>query len=140
MVINVIDVLRKRHIRSLILLVTTSMNIVMTVYAIKYIGMLGAAAATGFSLFVQTVLLNIYYSKKIGLRIGYLFAGSYRGILLPYVIATVGSSVIVYFLKNAYLQLFVGGIVFVSIFAVQFLLFGAEPNEKKIIRKFLFHR
>lgn len=139
-VINVIDVLRKRHIRSLILLITTSMNIVMTVFAIKYIGMLGAAAATGFSLLVQTVLLNVYYSKKIGLKIGYLFSISYKGILLPYIIATVGSSIVVYFLNNAYLQLFVGGMVFVTLFVVQFVLFGAEPNEKNIIRKFIFYR
>ena len=116
------------------------MNIVMTVFAIKYIGMLGAAAATGFSLLVQTVLLNVYYSKKIGLKIGYLFSISYKGILLPYIIATVGSSIVVYFLNNAYLQLFVGGMVFVTLFVVQFVLFGAEPNEKNIIRKFIFYR
>ena len=139
-VVDVIDVLRKRHVRSLILLITTSMNIVMTVFAIKNVGMLGAAAATGFSLVIQTALLNMYYSKKIGLKIRYLFAKSYKGILFPYIVATVGGSIVVCFLNNKYLQLFIGGIVFVAVFVVQFLLFGAEPNEKKMIRKFIFHR
>ena len=139
-VVNVIDVLRKRHIRSLILLITTTMNIVMTVFAIKYTGMAGAAAATGFSLIAQSIILNIYYIKKIKLNVLYLFAESYKGILIPYIIAAAGSMVTVRFFNSVYCQFFVGGAVFVVLFAVQYYLYGATPDEKKLIKKYLCHK
>lgn len=134
---NVLDVMRKRHVRSLILLGTTTINIILTIFAIKYIGMVGAAAATGLALILQTVLVNFYYSKKIGLSIGYLFKQSYEGLLIPYIAAACISLVVTSFLPNKYLQLFIGGIIFVAIFAVQYLTFGASSSEKAAIKKVL---
>ena len=139
-VVDVIDVLRKRHVRSVILLTTTIMNIVMTIFAIRYIGMVGAAIATGASLIVQTIILNVYYKKKIGLAVGYLFFKSYQGLLFPYVIAAAGSRLIVHFISNIYLKLFVGGGAFLLLFAAQYLLYGATDDEKKKIKEILCRR
>ena len=137
---NVLDVMRKRHVRSLILLGTTTLNIILTIFAIKYIGMVGAAAATGLALILQTILVNLYYSKKIGLSIGYLFGQSYKGLVIPYIAAACISLVITSFLPNKYLQLFIGGIVFVVLFAVQYFTFGASAAEKAAVKKFLGRR
>lgn len=140
-IVNVIDVLKKRLARSLILMVTTSLNIVLTIVAIKYIGMIGAASATAISLICQTIFLNVYYKKKIGIYIGHLFYQSYKGILPFLIIASIIDYIIVALINNVYCQLFIGGIVFVIIFAGLYMKFGMNEIEKntfnKVIKKFV---
>lgn len=132
-IINVLDVMNKRHMRSVILMVTTAANIGMTIVGIKMIGMLGAAIATGISLICQVILLNIFYSKKIGLPIIYLFKEAFKGILSPLIVSCVLAYIITSLFKNAYLQFSVGGLTFLAIFAVLYCSFGANKNEKDMI-------
>lgn len=129
-VINVIDVMRKRHVMSLILMITTSLNIVLTIVGIQTIGMFGAALATGVSLIGQTILLNIYYQKKIGLSIGLLIRKSVKGILPWLLLSTVLAFSVQYVIKVNWLAFLVGGFVFVISFALLFFAFGANENEK----------
>lgn len=109
--------------------------------AIKYIGMVGAAMSTAISLICQTILLNIYYKKKIGIYIGYLFYQSYKGILPFLIIADAIACIVIAFINNVYCQLFIGGIVFVMIFAGLYIRFGMNEIEKnifnKVIKKFI---
>lgn len=135
-IINVIDILRKRPIYSCILLITTVLNIALTVISIIYIGMVGAAAATGLTLIIQTIILNIYYKKKIGISVFYLYLKSYKGILPCLLFASVISILIIYLLDNILLQFFIGGIVFVISFFVPYYLFGMNDYEKNILKKY----
>lgn len=136
-VVNVIDVMRKRHVRSLILMITTALNIVLTIIGIKTIGMLGAALATGVSLIGQTILLNIYYQKKIGLRIGLLVKESFKGFVPCILLATIVSFAIQLIIKQTIWQLFIGGVSFVVVFAVSFLTLGANDIEKNKIKQIM---
>lgn len=134
-IINVLDVLNKRHVRSLILMITTAANIIMTIIGIKFIGMIGASIATGISLICQVILLNLFYSKKIGIPVIYLFRKSFKGILLPLIASCTGAFILVYYIENIYLQFFVGGLAFVLGFAVLFFVFGANNYERDMILK-----
>lgn len=137
-VVNVIDVLRKRHVRSLILMITTTLNIILTIVGIQKIGMLGAALATGISLIGQTVLLNIYYQKKIGLSIRLLISESFKGILFCLLTASISAFLIQLILDNIYFRFFTGGILFVAVFCVSFIKFAANNTEKEKIRQIYY--
>ena len=136
-IINILDVMNKRHIRSYILMITTFLNIVLTIFGIKYIGMIGAAIATAISLIGQTILLNIYYKKKIGIHVGYLFMESYRGILMPFLVAGIIAWLVKGLFRNVLLQFLIAGMAFVIIFSVLYILFGLNECEKKKLRSIM---
>ena len=129
--INVLDVLKKRIVRSFILLGTTILNIVLTVIFIKSIGIIGAVIATAIStLLGQVLIMNIYYDRKLGIKVMRLFAKSYKGILPIYIIASVISFIISRFINSVLLSFIIGGILFVGISTVLLLLFGFNESEK----------
>ena len=136
--VNALDVLKKRTVRSCILLMTTVLNVILTVVLIKRIGIIGAVIATAIATFLgQVLIMNIYYDKKLGIKVMRLFVKSYKGIIPIYIAA----SVIGYFasklISNVYLSFIVGGIIFVGLSVVLLPLFGFDPSEKKKAKSLL---
>jgi len=133
-VINVLDVLKKRHIRSIILTATTVLNFVLTILGIRYIGMMGASLATGIATLLQVIILNIYYQTKIEIDVLYLFRKGFAGIIPSMLVALVVALPMYFFIKNVYASFFVCGIVFILVFAFLYIFFGANDLEKEKIR------
>lgn len=134
-VINVLDILRKRHVRSMILMITTALNFVLTYFGIKYIGMFGAALATGIATLLQVIILNVYYQTKIRINILYLFKKSFSGII-PCMIASAAICIpIYYYVDNAIASFLSCGCAFLVSFALLSYAFGANSYEKEYIRK-----
>lgn len=132
-IVNILDVLRKRHVRSLCLGVTAVGNILLTIWWIKYWGMFGAAAATAvFTIIGQIILMNIYYKKAIHIDVMFLFGQSFKGILPSMIISCLGSAAVSYFIHNSFLSLLAGGVTFCVILAVCMLTFGANKAEKEL--------
>lgn len=131
-VINVLDILNKRQIRSYILMFTTVLNILLTIWIIDYWGFIGAAVATAFSLiFGQVILINIYYYKVLSINMLTFYRHSYKGIFLSEVFATgIGFGVSSLFANNI-LSFFLGGISFVISEMICLFKFGFNQNEKE---------
>lgn len=133
-VINVLDILNKRHIRSMILMITTALNFVLTIAGIKYIGMIGAAMATGITTLLQVIILNYYYQTKIDINVIYLFKKSFAG-LIPSMLAALLVTLPVYLLvQNVFVSFFACGVVFVVVFGILCGFFGTNDLEKKMIK------
>lgn len=135
-IINVVDVLRKRHFKVFISITTAIINLIMTFFGIKYWGLFGAALATGIATLLDTFFVNLFYVKVIKINVVRLFLESAKGILSYLLIATAVSFPVRYILDSVYLQFFVGGIVFCVVFALLFILFGSNESEKKKIETF----
>lgn len=130
--VNVLDVLKKRMIRSYILFGTTILNIFMTVYLIDEIGIIGAVIATAISVVIgQDIVMNIYYSKKIGIAISHLFAEAYRGLIPVEIIACIISTILAHFFRNDYISLFLGGATFIAFCLIGFVFYGFNSKEKE---------
>lgn len=130
-IVNVLDVLKKRIVRSLILLGTTVLNIALTVIFIKTIGIIGAVIATAIAtLLGQVLIMNIYYDRKLGIKVMRLFAKSYKGILPIFMVVSILSFIIARFIKNDILSFVIGGILFVVISLILLLVFGLNEIEK----------
>ena len=68
--INVLNYLNKRIIRSCALIITTISNIILTIFLIDIWGMFGAAVATCVCTIIgQVIIMNIYYMKNLKINI-----------------------------------------------------------------------
>lgn len=133
--VNVLDVLNKRIVRSLILLGTTVLNIILTVIFIKTIGIIGAVIATAIAtLLGQVIFMNIYYDRKLGIKVMRLFAKSYKGIIPIFMAVSLLSYIVASFIKNDILSFVIGGVLFVVISLILLLLFGLNESEKKKLK------
>lgn len=134
-ILNVLDVLRKRHIRSVILMLTTTLNFVMTILGIRYIGMFGAALATGIATMIQVVILNIYYYVSIGINTPYLFKHGFKGTLPSFLVATIPAVLLLLLIDNQYVSFLLCGITFIIAFIIVFYCFGSNSYEKNNLKR-----
>lgn len=138
--VNVLNQLNKRMVRSVALLATTAANIVLTVWWINVWGMIGAAIATALCTVIgQVVVMNIYYAKNLKIRVFYMFKEAFRGILPWQVIGAAASFAVGCFLPSNALSFLICGVLFVAVFAVGYLL-CADKNEKAKLRALLSGR
>lgn len=130
--VNVLDAMNKRMARSEILIATTILNILLTVFWLKHWGIIGAAAATAVSTILgQVIAMNIYYSKVTGLKILYLFNEAFRGIL-PYQIIGMMCAILVGMkIENVVVSIFACSSTFIIVFGIFFMLFGISKEEKE---------
>ncbi len=139
-VVNVLDVLNKRHIRSYMLAVTMVLNIAMTIVFVDHWGVLGAAVATGLSLILgQLLMLNLYYQKALDMNLWWLYGQSYRGILLSELLAMASGGAVAWLIADPFAAFLAGGLTFVAVDAIALWLFGLRPQEKQQLKK-LLHR
>ena len=103
-VINVLDIVKKRHVRSIILMATTALNFALTIYGIRQFGMIGASAATGIATLLQVIILNTYYQTKIDIDVLYLFRKGFAGIIPAMLAALLITAPLYFLIKNVYVS------------------------------------
>lgn len=114
--INVLDAINKRSVRSWILLLTTVANIVLTVFWIEHHGMIGAALATAICTCLgQVCLMNVYYSRKMHLPMIYMFKKIFEGIVPFQIAGAILSIMVCAKIQNVYISFGVGALVFIAI-------------------------
>jgi len=134
-VLNVLDAKNKRHVRSLFLMFTTALNIAMTIFGIKYFGIVAAAASTGFSTLLQVLMMNIYYSRVIDIKVGYLFCNIFSGILPFQMLGAAAGFAVGTWITNVYAAFLCAGCIYVLIAFGGFWLFGKNEAERQMIDK-----
>lgn len=132
--INVLDALNKRMVRSNILIFTTVINFILTLILMEGIGVLGAALATAISIIIgQIIIMHIYYSKKIGIHVIYLFYKSYKGILIFQIIGMIVSLLMKIYFKSTIVSFIVCSLIYVVISLSGYILIGTNDEEKNMI-------
>lgn len=134
--INILDATDKRMARSGVLLVTTLANIILTVLWIDKYGILGACIATAVcTLLGQILLMDFYYSNKLQIKIIEFRWKTYKGIILFQLVASCMAYFIGLYIQNTFISFLVCGILYVAVFSILFLRFGASQYEKDSILK-----
>lgn len=129
--INVLDAKNLRMSRSVVLLITTVANIILTFLWVDRWGMIGASAATAIcTFFGQIMLMNIYYSKKLHVQIMYMYKKTFAGILLGQVVAAMVGYVIAGFIRNSLASFVGGGVTYIIVFFLLFIFNGKNVEEK----------
>ena len=137
---NVLDVYNRRIIRSLVLIVTTCANVILTYFLIDRYGVLGATIATSICvLFGQVLAMGAYYTFKLKISVLYLYKEAFNGILPFQVIACVISLVAGHCFEDRIASFVLGGMVYVLVFLTCYLSYHREHRKMalKLLRKFL---
>lgn len=138
-IINVLDIANKRLTRSLSLLCTTILNIILTWLLISHYGILGAVCGTAVSLILGNILvMNIYYQKKMRIDIIWLFCKAYKGVLPSQIMSCAAGFAIARCIDNIYISFFVGGSIYVLLCAGLMAAFGLNKNEKQVLKRLLY--
>lgn len=136
--INVLNYLNKRMVRSLALMITTAANIILTVLWIDKWGMIGAAAATCVcTILGQIIIMNIYYAKYLKIRVLYMFKHAFKGILPFQILGAAAGLIIGYFIDNTIVSFIVCGGIYLTIFGIGYIIFGATEKEKTKIKSLI---
>ena len=139
--INVLNYLNKRIIRSCALIITTISNIILTIFLIDIWGMFGAAVATCICTIIgQVIIMNIYYMKNLKINIPYMFRHALKGILIYQIIGAAAGFAAGYFIENTIISFLVSGFTFVIVFGIGYMAFGATEKERNKIKKIFFRR
>lgn len=135
----------KRLFRSIILIGMTVVNIVLTVLLIPVFGAFGAPLATGISYIIgHCIIMNIYYSKKLGLQIILMFRTILHRIWICVAVSLIiNLPLIMWNGGSSWLVLIVKAIVFCMVYGALLFFFGANADEKKLaasVVKKVLHR
>ena len=134
--VNVLDVRNKRHVRSYALVGTTILNIAMTVWFISMWGIIGAVIATAIATTLgQILFMNWYYKKAFDIQVLYLFRSAYKGILPFQILAAGVCCFFTYHISSALQALFLGGIAYVILSGGLIIVFGLNTQEKTVLTK-----
>lgn len=135
---NVLNAMNRTKPKTVLLLVTTLANIILTMLFMKEWGVIGVAIASGLSIFLFYVtLINTYYSRRLDMNMIYLYKNAYRGIVPFQAIGMIVSLVATHFISNSIVSFLLGGILYVVISFAGILLFGINETEKMIIKSML---
>ncbi len=140
--INVIDVLEKRMVYSIVLGITTIINILLTLMGIKWFGMLGAATATCLSVLIfQFPIICYYYGKVICINVRCMLKECFIHIIPCQIIAAgVGyliSGIISFDTKlNSLFSLVLSGLAYLFVFC--FLLYIVDRDFRKKTKNICF--
>lgn len=134
--ITILQVMDKYLFRGVMYIFLSLVNIVMTLYFLKKYGIAGAAAATGISMFIGNgIVMNMYYSKVVGLNIG-LFWKQVAGLSAP--LLMYGSVVLVFrwafgLSASSWLELIAYGCIFLIGFCIVLYKYSLNSDERVLL-------
>ena len=127
----------KLHGKTLILGVSTLVNVVLTVLLVPHFGAYGAVIGTAFSMvFGYGVALNVYYHFAIGVNMKTYYKKTYRGILPAALIAcAVGIPISIFISLGGWLGFALKAAVYIAVYVVFIYLVGFNSEEREIVKK-----
>lgn len=133
---SILDVYMKRLGRSIILICTAALNLVISIALIPVIDYWGAAIGTATSVIIgQIIFMSIHYDKIFGFDILQFARSVMKGILVCTIISIMVTFPINYIIANNTFRLLVKGIVYTISYCIGIYFFGANETEKIMMQK-----
>ena len=120
------------HGKTLILGISTAINVAITFALVPFIGAIGAVIGTSFSmLFGYGLALNVYYQKKVGLKMWTYYKETYKGIILAVLLATgIGFVATTFISLGGWLGFLIKGFIIAIIYCLAIFTIGLNKAEK----------
>lgn len=130
--INVLDALNKRIIRSGMLLITTVLNVILTVLWLPNYGIVGAAAATAIcTILGQVVAMGLYYTLKLKIKVLDIYWRLLKEIIVYQLLAMIAAGIVSLQIDSAIVSLAVGVFVYLIVFAVMYFIISSEGRQQR---------
>lgn len=138
------DILKAKNMHgflSVIYVITSIINVVISIILVKVIGIIGAALGTAFSLVVgNTIIANIYYEKRVGIDVKLFFKESFNGIWKSIIITPILTFPLVMIDTTNYFILFIQCSIFTLVYIVNLFIFGLNKEEKSMFKGFAIRK
>lgn len=138
--LSILRAQNKMVYRTVTLLISCTINVIITFVGIKYIGYWGAALGTATSTIVNLILMNTYYHTKLNFRIISLFAHIMGRILPCATAATVTTYFLHIWLNGTWLSFIINVAVYIVIYAQLLFAWGLNKDEKELIIGYMIVR
>lgn len=136
--ISILDAAMKRIYRSIVLVIMSCINLIVSIVLVKCFGFWGAAIGTVVSLIIgNIVLMNIYYAKTFHIEIFRMFKQIFKGILPAGLLASLLSLPLATLLPNTRIMFIVKCGVFVAVYILFLFIVGLNADEKTMLNKLL---
>lgn len=136
--ISILVAKNKHKFRSTVYFIIAVLNIGLTILLVKTYGIIGASIATAIALTIGNgIIINIYYSRIIGLKISKFFKDCVFKLLAPIVISSGFGYLIMRFLifKNNWLNLLLCCLLYSVIYFTVMWIMGMNTYEKDMVKK-----
>lgn len=121
--------------RTITLFITSILNVVVTIVAVKYWSYIGAAFGTAISFIVGSLLvMNIYYYKRLGLNMWRIYRDILRGTWICLLLAGAGLYLFQKFFHGSIIAFICGVGVFFILYVAGMILFGFSSEEKLMLK------
>ncbi len=125
----------KHQLQAYLKLAIVVINIILTVFLIKWNPLWGASIGTFISLMLGDVLvMQLVFKRDIGIQLLTYYKGLFRGILPSLLVALIFGILIKLFDFSGWLGFFVNCSVVVCVYVICMLLFGFNEYEKNFIK------
>ena len=128
----------KHHFRSTVYFIIAVLNIGLTIILVNRFEIIGASIATAIALTIGNgIIINIYYSRVIGLKIGRFFKDCVARLGVPMLISVGFGYLILRFIavsENAW-NLILCCFIYLIIYGVVMWLIGMNSYEKDMVKK-----
>lgn len=131
--LSVLRAQNKMVYRTVTLMVSCLINVIITYFGIKKIGIWGAALGTAAATVSNLIFMNSYYHKVLGFKIGRMFFRIMSKVLPCAIIAAVITYLVHNVLNSSWVAFIVNAVVFVLIYGLLLILWGLNKEEKRIV-------
>lgn len=142
-IISILDAMSKRLFRSVVLIMISVLNVIVSIVLVSLYGMEGASIGTAIAFILgYGVILNIYYHKCIGINIVRMFKSIFSKTWICALIPILLSFPLNMIINNySWLGFVVKCSVFIAVYIVLLFAFGFNKQEKNDINGMLkrFH-
>ncbi len=136
--ISILVAKNKHKFRSTIYFIIAVLNIGLTIVLVKSFGIVGASVATAIALTIGNgIIINIYYSRAIGLKIGKFFKDCVARLGIPMLISSGFGYLILRFIAipNSWGNLALCCLIYLAIYGTIMWLMGMNTYEKDMVKK-----
>ncbi len=128
----------KHHFRSAVYFVIAVLNIGLSIWLVKRFDIIGASIATAIALTLGNgIIINIYYSKVIGLKIGRFFKECVGKLIIPILVASGLGYLVLRFVavQGSWLNLLLCCAIYLVIYLAAIWLMGMNAYEKDMAKR-----
>ena len=136
--ISILVAKNKHRFRSVVYFIIAVLNIILTIFLVRTYHIIGASIATAIALTLGNgIIINIYYSRVIGLKIGRFFKDCVGRLLVPIAISSGFGWLILRFLAvpNSWLNLIMCCVIYLAVYSAVVWLIGMNAYEKGMVKK-----
>ena len=132
---NIQNAKNMHQMRSVVYLLVACINVVLTIFLIRWFGVIGACIGTLTASLVGTgVFMNIYYHKRIGLNVISFWKEISKWYPASLVLFAAGMVLGHYFSVDSWGTLFLSGLVYSLCYVLLLWKFGLKQEEKSAVQ------